>query len=73
MFDGFKMSSGMVNGESDAGGGGGHHSNPDPEPMTQVPPEIMFKINKKIAQLTKVIYALNTKNDDLELELEHTK
>lgn len=35
----------------------------------QVSPEMLFKISKKIAQLTKVIYSLNTRNDDLELEL----
>ncbi len=35
-----------------------------------VGPDMMFKISKKIAQLTKVIYSLNTRNDDLELEVE---
>ena len=35
-----------------------------------VSPEMMFKISKKIAQLTKVIYSLNTRNDDLERDLE---
>ena len=54
-----------VNGE---GGPGGHHAPPKQPPG--VTPDMMFKISKKIAQLTKVIYSLNTRNDDLELELE---
>ena len=54
-----------VNGE---GGAGGHHA--PPKQPSAVTPEMMFKISKKIAQLTKVIYSLNTRNDDLELELE---
>ena len=32
--------------------------------------DMLYKLSKKIAQLTKVIYSLNTKNDDLELDLE---
>ena len=47
-------------------GAGGDHA-PQPPVVT---PDMMFKISKKIAQLTKVIYSLNTRNDDLELELE---
>lgn len=35
-----------------------------------VSPEMLFKLCKKIAQLTKVIYSLNTKNDDLEAEFQ---
>lgn len=54
-----------VNGDT---GAGGNHT-PSPQPPV-VAPDMMFKISKKIAQLTKVIYSLNTRNDDLELELE---
>jgi K+/H+ antiporter YhaU regulatory subunit KhtT len=32
-------------------------------------PDFHHKMSKKIAQLTKVIYALNTKNDDHEYQL----
>merc|ERR1719430_2895068 len=32
--------------------------------------DMMYKLSKKIAQLTKVIYSLNTKNDDLEYDME---
>ena len=35
-----------------------------------VTPDLLYKLSKKIAQLTKVIYSLNTKNDDLEIDLE---
>jgi len=28
---------------------------------SQITPEMLFKISKKVAQLTKVIYSLNTK------------
>ena len=51
----------------DSGAGGDHAPPPQPPVVT---PDMMFKISKKIAQLTKVIYSLNTRNDDLELELE---
>jgi hypothetical protein len=34
-----------------------------------VTPDMLYKLSKKIAQLTKVIYSLNTKNDDLEMDL----
>ena len=51
-----------------ANGDSGDHA-PPPQPPV-VTPDMMFKISKKIAQLTKVIYSLNTRNDDLELELE---
>ena len=34
------------------------------------PPETVYKMAKKIAQLTKVIYYLNTKNEDHDDELE---
>ena len=32
-------------------------------------PDMHHKMSKKIAQLTKVIYYLNTKNDDCEYEV----
>ena len=38
-----------------------------------VTPDMLYKLSKKIAQLTKVIYSLNTKNDDLETDLEHLR
>ena len=38
-----------------------------------VTPDMLYKLSKKIAQLTKVIYSLNTKNDDLEVDLEAVK
>ncbi|KAJ3080344.1 hypothetical protein HDU99_008642, partial [Rhizoclosmatium hyalinum] len=34
------------------------------------PPEVVFKMSKKIAQLTKVIYYLNTKNEDHNVEIQ---
>ena len=39
-------------------------------PLTVVTPDMLYKLSKKIAQLTKVIYSLNTRNDDLEVDLE---
>eukprot|EP00075_Anas_platyrhynchos_P021181 XP_027310434.1 protein FAM184A isoform X11 [Anas platyrhynchos] len=36
-------------------------------------PELHFKMSKKIAQLTKVIYALNTKNDEHEAAIQALK
>ena len=38
-----------------------------------VTPDMLYKLSKKIAQLTKVIYSLNTKNDDLETDLDHLR
>lgn len=38
-----------------------------------VTPDLYLKMSKKIAQLTKVIYALNTKNDEHENVLENMK
>lgn len=32
-------------------------------------PDLHYKMSKKIAQLTKVIYQLNSRNDDQEAEL----
>ncbi|KAJ3099061.1 hypothetical protein HDU97_003494 [Phlyctochytrium planicorne] len=34
------------------------------------PPEVVYKMSKKIAQLTKVIYYLNTKNEDHNVEVQ---
>ena len=39
-------------------------------PVVTVTPDMLYKLSKKIAQLTKVIYSLNTRNDDLEVDLE---
>ena len=58
---------GQVNGGGEASAvsaqGGG-------QPPTVVTPDMLYKLSKKIAQLTKVIYSLNTRNDDLEVDLE---
>jgi len=48
---------------SDSGGGAGGNT-------VLLTDDMLYKLSKKIAQLTKVIYSLNTKNDDLELEME---
>ena len=40
-----------------------------PAPTVVVTPDTLYKLSKKIAQLTKVIYSLNTRNDDLEVDL----
>ena len=42
---------------------------PPPAPTVVVTPDTLYKLSKKIAQLTKVIYSLNTRNDDLEVDL----
>lgn len=42
-------------------------------PSSDVTPDLHLKMSKKIAQLTKVIYALNTKNDEHENVLENMK
>ncbi|KAJ3126979.1 hypothetical protein HK098_006937 [Nowakowskiella sp. JEL0407] len=39
--------------------------------MVNATPEIVYKMSKKIAQLTKVIYFLNTKNEDNMLEIQN--
>ncbi|KAJ3331977.1 hypothetical protein HDU76_001651 [Blyttiomyces sp. JEL0837] len=36
----------------------------------EAPPEVVYKMSKKIAQLTKVIYYLNTKNEDHNVEIQ---
>ena len=53
----------------------GSSSENDPEASIPgvVTPDMLYKLSKKIAQLTKVIYSLNTKNDDLEVDLEAMK
>ena len=52
-------------------------SSSDNDPEASIPgvvtPDMLYKLSKKIAQLTKVIYSLNTKNDDLEVDLEAMK
>lgn len=42
----------------------------NPTTPTTISPAIAYKMNKKIAQLTKVVYALNTKNEDHSTEVE---
>jgi len=39
--------------------------------QTDVFPDLHHKMSKKIAQLTKVIYHLNTKNEDHSAEIDH--
>ena len=61
---------GQVNGDSlkdfeeDGGPVQSHH---------MVSDDMLYKLSKKIAQLTKVIYSLNTKNDDLEFDMENMR
>ena len=35
--------------------------------------DMLYNLSKKIAQLTKVIYSLNTKNDDMEFDMENMR
>jgi hypothetical protein len=35
--------------------------------------DLLFKMSKKIAQLTKIVYFLNTRNEDFEKELKNLK
>lgn len=35
--------------------------------------DILFKMSKKIAQLTKVVYFLNTRNEDMEVKMKDMK
>ncbi|XP_038647474.1 protein FAM184B-like isoform X7 [Scyliorhinus canicula] len=44
-----------------------------PDPVQHYNPDLHLKISKKIAQLTKVIYALNTKGDEHEAALQAIK
>ena len=62
-----KMSEDMTTSETFANG---NNDKPIEEPDQVVSPDMLYKLSKKIAQLTKVIYSLNTKNDDLEVDLE---
>ena len=39
--------------------------------MTETFPDLHTKMSKKIAQLTKVIYHLNTKNEDHQTEIDY--
>ncbi len=57
---------------------GEHHSevmsgSEDGPSTMMVTPDMLYKLSKKIAQLTKVIYSLNTKNDDLEMDLDQLR
>ena len=47
-----------------------HLDSPVQSAVAIVSPDMLYKLSKKIAQLTKVIYSLNTRNDDLECDLE---
>jgi len=40
------------------------------QPQHVLSDDMLYKLSKKIAQLTKVIYSLNTKNDDLEFDMD---
>ena len=51
----------------------GLETDPEDAIPSVVTPDMLYKLSKKIAQLTKVIYSLNTKNDDLEVDLEAMK
>lgn len=53
------MASAAAAGAAAAGGGG-----PAPSYTGTITPEIHFKMCKKVAQLTKVIYHLNLRNED---------
>ncbi|XP_071542009.1 uncharacterized protein [Panulirus ornatus] len=48
-------------------GGGGPTINGSIEAM--LTPELLFRMNKKIAQLTKVVYGLNTRGEELEAQV----
>ncbi|KAJ3404898.1 hypothetical protein HDU80_002205 [Chytriomyces hyalinus] len=50
--------------------GGGSVPDKTAEKGVIAPPEVVFKMSKKIAQLTKVIYYLNTKNEDHNVEIQ---
>ncbi len=55
--------------QGEEGAASGQQPQQPPAP-TAVTPDMLYKLSKKIAQLTKVIYSLNTRNDDLEQDLE---
>ena len=63
-----------MNGISEAAAAAGTVAeNPAPPATVVVTPDTLYKLSKKIAQLTKVIYSLNTRNDDLEVDLESVR
>ncbi|XP_040575075.1 uncharacterized protein [Lepeophtheirus salmonis] len=64
-------SSEMCNGAPSVTNGG--ESTLHPHDTKTVSPEMLYKLSKKIAQLTKVIYSLNTRNDDLALDMENMR
>ena len=41
--------------------------------QNKLTPELHEKLSKKVAQLTKVVHALNTRNEDHETRLQETK
>ena len=55
-----------------SGGGDGSSAGSLPKLSQGIPHEVFFKMSKKIAQLTKVIYYLNSKHEDHDDELEAT-
>ncbi|XP_045111920.1 trichohyalin-like isoform X2 [Portunus trituberculatus] len=67
--------SGRVGEDSDAPkgphGGGAPTINGSIE--ASLTPELLFRMNKKIAQLTKVVYGLNTRGEELEAQLATAK
>ncbi|KAJ3186437.1 hypothetical protein HK101_009645 [Irineochytrium annulatum] len=55
----------------EASGSNGAIASGGPGPKgIQAPPDVVYKMSKKIAQLTKVIYYLNTKNEDHNVEVQ---
>jgi hypothetical protein len=70
-----EMKGGENTGDMANGANGGDKINIEDEDLlttasSVVTPDMLYKLSKKIAQLTKVIYSLNTRNDDLEVDLE---
>ncbi|KAJ3413612.1 hypothetical protein HDV05_007756 [Chytridiales sp. JEL 0842] len=63
-------------GPLESGGGGRRRNGETPgtggasSKGVNAPPEVVYKMSKKIAQLTKVIYYLNTKNEDHNVEVQ---
>ena len=52
---------------------GGGNANPSASLGTEMFPDLHMKMSKKIAQLTKVIYHLNTRNEDFDVNLRAEK
>ncbi|XP_022080895.1 protein FAM184A-like [Acanthaster planci] len=65
-----KMSFGNIFQQNKVGAGAASVSG---QASAEVTPELHLKMSKKIAQLTKVIYALNTKNDEHEAVVQNLK